>query len=212
MEFDAEELDYTINICLFSSKVNGRCNFSCATNKCPGCVENGEINTKEVSYYITETDLEILSITKGPFLCDKFTTDKIIDAVLDLCSGLSIKKEQDLVWYLSRCYLKGILDVDNEYSIQEFAKRWLIGKRKLSAPGTTRKKKREKERRKLLNNLPAELITAVNNACNSEPARQYKAGNEKAINSLVGMVMKAFKFDPAVVKKLLQDSLTETST
>lgn len=38
-------------------------------------------------------------------------------------------------------------------------------------------------------------------------AKQYAQGNDKALNALVGMVLKAHKADPAAVRELLQKQL-----
>jgi hypothetical protein len=111
----------------------------------------------------------------------------------------------DLIWYLGRCNIAGLMK--NDDAVRACAERYIAGKRKVTAPGTQRRKDAEKKRRELLNNLPAELLAALDVVCESEPAKQFAAGNDKALNSLTGMVMKQYKTDAALVKDLLTKRL-----
>ncbi len=56
--------------------------------------------------------------------------------------------------------------------------------------------------------VPEELLLIVGEACQLPQADQYRKGNKKSINSLVGWVLKFAKFDPALVKELLIRELT----
>lgn len=105
-----------------------------------------------------------------------------------------------MVWYLSLCESKFAKTNDQ---IRLCAQRWIVGKRKVTPPGTKRRKREAKERKKALLNLPKALIDAIANVVASDVFKQVVGGNEKAANSLMGMVMKQHKADPQLIKQLL---------
>ncbi len=109
----------------------------------------------------------------------------------------------EIAWYVSRCESAGFCKTGDQ--IRLCTERYIAGKRKVSPPGTKRRKKAERERRKLLRNVPADLVKAISEviAENAKAIQQYKDGNEKAINSMVGGVMKRYRGDPATIKILL---------
>ena len=59
-------------------------------------------------------------------------------------------------------------------------------------------------------NIPAVLTNAIAEVMeqNSKAIEQYRAGNEKAVNALVGQVMRKHKTDAAVIKQLLIQFMT----
>lgn len=87
------------------------------------------------------------------------------------------------------------------------AKRFMAGKRRVTPPGTQRRKDAEKAKRKLLASMPAELDAAIVEAMGSNAARQFADGNEKALNSVVGMVLRKYKADPAFIRCVLIERL-----
>lgn len=107
----------------------------------------------------------------------------------------------DMVWYLGRCEIAGFMKTNDE--VRACAVRFVLGKRKVSPPGTQRRKNAEKKRRELLKNLPAELLSVLDTVCASEAGKQFASGNDKALNSLTGMVMRQYKTDAALVKDLI---------
>ena len=113
----------------------------------------------------------------------------------------------EILWYVSRCEMQGFATTLAEK--QNCAMRYMAGKRKVSAPGTTRRKKALKEQRKILKNMPPELQSAIDIACQSDLAKQVMGGNVKAMNALIGSVLKAHKAPAALVKQLLEAKLKE---
>lgn len=109
----------------------------------------------------------------------------------------------DILWYVQLCEMAGHADTDDQR--RGCAARYIAGKRKITPPGTERRKKAAKEQRKLLANVPAELKAAVAAVCaeNAKAIEQYKGGNEKALNSMIGAVMKRHKSEPTVIRTLL---------
>ena len=113
------------------------------------------------------------------------------------------EKRWEIESYIWKCIAKGFCSTDDQ--IRLCAQRWMKGKRKVTPPGTLRKKKEAKERAKFLANIPLELIQAIDSvlAKNEKAIEQYKAGNEKAVNALIGQVMKLYRSDASVIKELL---------
>lgn len=60
---------------------------------------------------------------------------------------------------------------------------------------------------KMKSSTPAGLTTAIDDviASNAPIVEQYRNGNDKVLNALVGQTMKKYKGDPAVIKQLLID-------
>lgn len=109
----------------------------------------------------------------------------------------------DILWYVQLCEHAGFADTDDLR--RACAARYIAGKRKITSPGTKRRKKAAKEQRKLLANVPAELRAVVTAVASENPnaIEQYKGGNEKALNSMIGAVMKRYKSEPTVIRTLL---------
>jgi len=55
--------------------------------------------------------------------------------------------------------------------------------------------------------MPPELESAIDTACQSDLAKQVMGGNAKAMNALIGSVLKAHKAPAALVKQLLETKL-----
>jgi hypothetical protein len=109
--------------------------------------------------------------------------------------------KQDICYYVSACRDKGFITSKDDCIA--CARRWLAGKRKVSPVGARRRKEQEKAKKKLLSNIPQELLTAIASAKESKPYQQYLEGNDKALNSVVGMVMKQYRSDASLIKELL---------
>ena len=120
-------------------------------------------------------------------------------------SDLTVNQKNAVMYYVCLCDMK--FSVASSDQARAIAERWVAGKRKVTPPGHSTKKKLAAERRKMLSSVPAELLTAIESACVTTAAEQYKGGNEKALNSLVGLVMRQYRYDAAVVKDLLQQRL-----
>ena len=115
------------------------------------------------------------------------------------------ENRKEILWYVSRCEMAGFATTAAEK--QNCALRYMAGKRKVSAPGTKRRKRNLQEQRKMLKNMPPELVAAINVACESDLAKQVIGGNAKAMNALLGSVLKAHKAPAALVKQLLEAKL-----
>lgn len=109
-----------------------------------------------------------------------------------------------LVDYVCRCSAAGFAETDQQKVA--CAERWLVGKRKITPPGHSGRKRIEKQRRKLLKNLPVELLQAVEEVCTENAIASVKK-SPKAINALVGAVMKRYKTDAAVIKTLIEENI-----
>lgn len=104
----------------------------------------------------------------------------------------------DVAWYVSRCVAAGFCNTEDMMRL--CARRYMEGKRKITPPGTKRKKNAQKERRRLAKSVPVELASAIAEVAGSDLARQYAGGNHRALNAMVGKVLKASKADPEFVR------------
>ena len=102
---------------------------------------------------------------------------------------------------MNRCEMAGFCDTDDMRRL--CAQRYMAGKRKVTPPGTQRRKVAERERRRLLRAMPVALTEAIAVAAESTAAQQFATGNDKALNAVVGMVLKKYKAEPAFVRELL---------
>lgn len=109
--------------------------------------------------------------------------------------------------YVHKCHAAGVCHTPDQARM--CAERYIAGKRKVTPPGTQRRKNAEKKKLKLLANIPPELVAAVDAVVveNTKAVDQYKNGMERALNALVGGVMKRYKADPATVKDLLIEKI-----
>lgn len=114
---------------------------------------------------------------------------------------------QAIAHYVDLCMMAGFCKTEDD--VRNCADRYIAGKRKVSPPGTRRRKKLAKEQRKLRESIPQELHDAVRKVIdeNKKAVDQYLGGNEKSINALVGQVMRLHKFDALIVKELLVSSV-----
>lgn len=113
--------------------------------------------------------------------------------------------------YVSRCVSAGFASTSDQYRL--CAERYIAGKRRVTPPGARRRKLAEKKMREVLTNTPPELRAAID-AVIAEQAKavaQYKSGVGKALNALVGGVMKRHKSDPAIVRELLIKTINTSS-
>ena len=128
----------------------------------------------------------------------------VIEVLIDVLQGTSSCGDRhNIAWYVDLCRTAGFCNTSDQ--VKACAERYIAGKRKISPPGTRRKARDEKRRKEEMRNAPPELLAAVMKTLseNVVATTQYKAGVEKAINSLVGGVMRQYKADPAVIKQLL---------
>lgn len=111
--------------------------------------------------------------------------------------------------YIWRCVDAGFCSTDDQVKL--CAERYLAGKRKVTPPGTARRLKAERKLKEILSKVPPELQTAIDAALTEQCKAivQYKSGIEKALNAIVGSVMKRHKADPAIIKELLIRSIRE---
>lgn len=116
-------------------------------------------------------------------------------------------KRFEIEWYINLCEIAGFCNTDDMRRL--CAKRYIAGKRKVNPPGTSKRKEALKLKNKFLSNIPKELEEILLEVCSSPPAEQFKTGNLKAINSLVGMILKRYKMDPGTAREILEKRLGE---
>lgn len=137
---------------------------------------------------------------------------KTLGVLIDYLHGTSHwDMRYDIEWYIDRCLAAGVITTEDQ--IRLAAGRYIAGKRKVSAPGTKRKKRAAIRRRKILANTPRELLTAVDDAMGEHPKAitQYLSGVDKALNAVVGSVMKRHRSDPAVIRELILSKMPARS-
>lgn len=117
------------------------------------------------------------------------------------------EKREDILWYVNLCEMRGFANTEDEK--RNCALRYMAGKRKVSAPGTKRRKRSLQEQRKIMRNAPPELMAAIASACQTDLAQKVLGGNTKAMNALVGSVLKIYKAPAELVKNLLETKLKE---
>lgn len=115
----------------------------------------------------------------------------------------------EIEWYVSKCQDEGFAQTSDQ--IRLCAERFIAGKRKVTPPGTARRKRAEKKMREVLANTPKELREAIDAVISEQvkAVEQYRSGIDKAINSLVGAVMKRHKSDPAIIRELLSRKIRQ---
>lgn len=129
---------------------------------------------------------------------------EIVEALIPLLQHTdNWDRRYDVEVYVSRCRAAGFATTSDQYRL--CAERFLAGKRKITPPGTKRRKRDAKKMQEVLSNTPAEMIVAVEAviAEQQKAVTQYKSGVDKALNALVGGVMKRYKADPAIIRELL---------
>ena len=131
--------------------------------------------------------------------------------VLDALGAILDPQSDPAVWaqrweieaYVHECILAGFATSADH--MRNCAQRFIAGKRKITPPGTARRLRDAKKLKEMLANTPPELLAAVRAvvAEQTKAVEQYRSGIEKALNSLVGGVMKKHKADPTIVRELL---------
>jgi hypothetical protein len=119
-------------------------------------------------------------------------------------------KRWAVAYYVGLCVRAGFCKTGDD--IRLCAERYLAGKRKITPPGTARRKKQAREQKELRKNIPTELTLAVSEviAANLKAVQQYKDGNEKALNALLGQVMRKYKTDAIIIKELLVEAISSS--
>ena len=130
----------------------------------------------------------------------------VMDIVEDMPEWFD--KRHSVAYYVDRCIQKGFCKTADQ--MRMCALRYIAGKRKVTPPGTKKRKTAAKKLAHVLRNVPPMLLDAVVTVCKSKAADEYRNGNIKAINSMVGMVMKISKHDAAIIKQLLINKLETT--
>ena len=105
-----------------------------------------------------------------------------------------------VAWYVSRCEMAGFCSTDDMR--RQCAERYLLGKRKVTPPGTAKRKKQEKATKKILANIPPDLLDAVDQAKQTTAWAQYQSGNAKAMNAVIGPLIKRFNVPANVIKTI----------
>lgn len=96
---------------------------------------------------------------------------------------------RNIRWYMGEC-----IDFINNYDdALLIARKYLKGKRKITPPFTRQRKEEARKKRKMLKNIPSELLTFLDEQSSNPLLQQYKDGNEKAINAFVGQIIKFVK-------------------
>ena len=129
------------------------------------------------------------------------THARLAEALTPVLTGGWWNRRWEVAWYVNLCEIAGYCTTDDMRRL--CAQRYMAGKRKVTPPGTRRRKTAEREKRRLRRNIPAELQAAIAAAAQSAAAQQYAAGNDKALNAVVGMVLKQCKAEPSFVRELL---------
>ena len=133
---------------------------------------------------------------------------QLVGNIIDVVHGTPHwEKREEIIWYVSLCEMRGFANTKDEK--KNCALRYMAGKRKVSAPGTKRRKRSLQEQRKILRNIPLELKAAIDTACQSDLAKQVLGGNIKAMNALIGFVLKFYKAPATLVKQLLEAKLKQ---
>ena len=130
-----------------------------------------------------------------------------IQAIIPLLDGSELWDNRfEIEWYVNRCELAGFCTTDDLR--RACAKRYIAGKRKITPPGTRKKKESLKLQRKILLNPPEDLLISISKIISGDLTRQYLSGNTKVLNSMIGMVLKEYKTEPNIIKQLLLDKLS----
>lgn len=137
------------------------------------------------------------------------THSRLAEALTPILTKEWWSRRWHVAWYVNLCEMAGICDTDHMRRL--CAQRYMAGKRKVTPPGTRRRKKTEKERARLMLNTPNELTAAIDVALESTAAQQYAAGNDKALNAVVGMVLRQYKANPAVIRELISARFGRTA-
>lgn len=129
---------------------------------------------------------------------------KLAEALLPLISRADPRWERrhELMWYVSLCEQRGFCA--NFAGRQLCAQRWLAGKRKVSAPFTKTRKRAAAAKRKALSVVPEALKLIIDHALTTPQGIQFRNGNDKALNALVGSVLRQYKYDASSVKTLIE--------
>lgn len=168
-------------------------------------------NTLYVEGLERERQRQLEPTVNGAGSSVRFTLEvsELANAILPLLKGeegesksLHFASRYEILDYVDRCETAGFCH--NLLTRQACAKRWMAGKRKVSAPFAKTRKRAAAVKCKALKSAPAELLVFIQSALGTSQGLQFKAGNAKALNALVGMVLKQFKYDAAAVKELIQ--------
>lgn len=122
----------------------------------------------------------------------------IVDAVHEVESEYRALHGKDSSYesfcYKIRVYMLDCIDFINNYDdALLIARKYLKGKRKITPPFTRKRKEEARKKRKMLSNIPSELLSFLDEQSSNPLLQQYKDGNEKAINAFVGQIIKFVK-------------------
>ncbi|MDE2098883.1 MAG: hypothetical protein KGL39_16640 [Patescibacteria group bacterium] len=116
--------------------------------------------------------------------------------------GVDLKLAHEVGCYLDKCVHKFS---PSDAELEMCARRYLAGKRKASPPFTKTRKRAAAKARKARSTVPADVMAVIDRVVESAPA----VVSQKAVNALVGQVLRVHKFNPQVVKELIEAKLPE---
>lgn len=166
------------------------------------------LNTKKYDPSLSEEDITNarLEATKDDLIFDTVYDQLVSSSTYKAAFQESdINNRWDITYYIHDCWDAGLCR--NKDQIIECIKSWMEGERDIVAPGTKRRLAEEAKRKELASNVPQELIDVVNNLKGDPLIQQHRDGNPKAINALMGKVLKQYKADPVFVKEFLLNNL-----
>lgn len=114
----------------------------------------------------------------------------------------------EIVDYILKCEIAGFCNTDNTRYL--CAALYVAGKRAVTPPGTRRRKAQAKRTRELLKNLPSGLLEALEEGKKTKAWAQYVGGNEKAVNAVIGPLIKRFGVTFEVVSTLIKQTEEHT--
>jgi len=126
---------------------------------------------------------------------------ELIGAISPALNETNWQQRQNVAWYVDRCVMMGY--ADTPALMLACARRYLSGKRKVSPPGHRAAKAKAKEVRNLLASPPNDLLHAIEAQSGTKAVDAYISGDVKAINQIVGAVLKIAKYNPEAVKQLI---------
>jgi hypothetical protein len=151
---------------------------------------DGRVYFKNTEVYWTDNMSKIASIAI-----------KVVQKTEDEGGDLSLIHQ--IGYYLSLCNIAGFAKTEKD--LDACARRYLAGKRKVSPPFTKTRKNAAIKARKARESVPKEVLDQIDFVMTLPMAQNV---NEKSINALVGMVLKKHKYNPQVVKELIQSRVS----
>ena len=157
---------------------------------------------------VAKTDRLTIPLTTISTMNNTILYTRELSAICDAITGLLKERNQfdnrwPIAYYVDRCISAGFCVTPDD--MRQCAMRYIAGKRRVTPPGTRSRKRLTRRRQQLRTSMPPELLVIITQVVsnNQKVVQQYHDGNERAINSLVGQVMKQYRYDAAVIKEAL---------